>query len=32
VKAMDDTPIDISYQFHRELQLSKTALSAGASR
>ena len=32
VKAMDDTPIDISYLFHRELQLSKSALSAGASR
>jgi hypothetical protein len=32
VKAMDDTPIDISYLFHRELQLSKSALSAGSSR
>ena len=29
VKAMDDTPIDISYLFHRELQLSKSALGAG---
>jgi hypothetical protein len=26
VRAMDDTPIDISYLFHRELQLSKPAL------
>jgi hypothetical protein len=25
VKAMDDTPIDISYLFHRELHLSKSA-------
>jgi hypothetical protein len=32
VKAMDDTPIDISYLFHRELQLSKSALGAGNSR
>jgi hypothetical protein len=32
VKAMDDTPVDVSYLFHRELQLSKSALSAGASR
>jgi hypothetical protein len=29
---MDDTPIDISYLFHRELQLSKSALGAGNSR
>jgi hypothetical protein len=28
VKAMDDTPVDISYLFHRELQLSKPALGA----
>jgi hypothetical protein len=26
VKAMDDTPIEISYLFHRELQLTKPAL------
>jgi hypothetical protein len=26
VKAMDDTPIEISYMFHRELQLTKPAL------
>ena len=32
VKAMDDTPIDISYLFHRELQLSKPALGSGTSR
>jgi hypothetical protein len=32
VKAMDDTPVDISYLFHRELQLSKSALGTGASR
>jgi hypothetical protein len=32
VKAMDDTPIDISYLFHRELQLSKSALGAGNAR
>jgi hypothetical protein len=32
VKAMDDTPIDISYLFHRELQLSKSALGAGSGR
>jgi hypothetical protein len=32
VKAMDDTPIDISYLFHRELQLSKSALGAGNTR
>ena len=32
VKAMDDTPVDVSYLFHRELQLSKSALGAGASR
>jgi hypothetical protein len=31
VKGMDDTPIDISYLFHRELQLSKSKLGAGAS-
>jgi len=30
VRAMDDTPIDISYLFHRELQLSKSAPAAGA--
>src|ERR1700704_1187697 len=32
VKAMDDTPIDISYLFHRELQLSKSVLGTGTSR
>ena len=32
VKGMDDTPIDISYLFHRELQLSKSKLGAGTSR
>jgi hypothetical protein len=32
VKAMDDTPVDITYLFHRELQLTKSALGAGASR
>lgn len=32
VKAMDDTPVDVSYLFHRELQLSKSALGAGVSR
>ncbi len=31
VKGMDDTPIDISYLFHRELQLSKSKLGAGTS-
>ena len=32
VKAMDDTPIDISYLFHRELHLSKSPLGAGSDR
>ena len=32
VKAMDDTPIDITYLFHRELQLSKSPLGAGSGR
>jgi hypothetical protein len=32
VKAMDDTPVDVSYLFHRELQLSKSALGAGVPR
>ena len=32
VNAMDDTPIDISYLFHRELQLSKSVLGTGTSR
>ena len=32
IKAMDDTPVDISYMFHRELQLSKSALGARGGR
>ena len=32
VKAMDDTPIDVSSVFHRELQLLKSASGAGSSR
>jgi hypothetical protein len=32
VKAMDDTPIDITYLFHRELHLAKSALGAGGPR
>jgi hypothetical protein len=32
VKAMDDTPVDISYLFHRELQLTKSTLGNAPSR
>ena len=32
VKAMDDTPVDISYLFHRELKISKAPLAARAPR
>jgi len=32
VKAMDDTPVDITYLFHRELQLAKSPLGAGSTR
>src|SRR6185295_19541468 len=32
VKAMDDTPVDISYLFHRELQLTKSPLGSGIPR
>ena len=30
VKAMDETPVDISYMFHRELKISKAPLAARA--
>jgi hypothetical protein len=32
VKAMDDTPLEISFLFHRELQLSKSAAATAGSR
>ena len=32
VRAMDDTPVDITYLFHRELQLAKSPLGAGSTR
>jgi hypothetical protein len=32
VRAMDDTPVDISYVFHRELKISKAPLTARTPR